>query len=218
MSDNRICVTLIEDDPEALGTSEPLADLFELRLDLIGKGWPGLAGKVGKPWIACNRRPEEGGKGEPDAPARQDTLRRALEAGASIIDAELQTPNLKEFVASLRGRAECLISYHDFGGTPSFAFLCDIVEAQLKAGAQICKVVTLAHDLDDNLTLLRLVRRYAERKIIAFGMGEAGQLSRVLSPLAGAYLTYASAALGSESASGQIPVRELRQIYGYLNI
>ncbi len=217
MAEYRICLSLIEDDPEALLSAVPLADWLELRLDLIGSNWPELAGRIDKPWIACDRRPEEGGRGESDPLTRQETLRRALEAGADIIDIELKTPNLKDFVFSLRGRAQCLISFHDFAGTPSFSSLCDIVDHQISAGAQICKVVTLARTVEDNLTLLKLVRRYADQKIIAFGMGEAGQLSRVLGPLAGAYLTYASAKSGKEAASGQITIRELRQIYGYLH-
>jgi len=217
MAEYPICLSLIENDPEALTLAVPLADWLELRLDLIGDNWPELASKVEKPWIACDRRPEEGGKGESDPLARQETLRRALEAGADIIDVELKTPHVKDFVSSLRGRAPCLISHHDFSGTPSFSSLCDIVEHEISAGAHICKVVTLARNLEDNLTLLKLVRRYAEQKIIAFGMGEAGQLSRVLSPLAGAYLTYASAKPGKEAASGQMTIRELRQIYENLD-
>jgi 3-dehydroquinate dehydratase/shikimate dehydrogenase len=47
-------------------------------------------------------------------------------------------------------------------------------------------------------------------------MGEAGSVSRILSPLVGGYFTYACAAKGQEAASGQIPVKELREIYSYL--
>ena len=44
-------------------------------------------------------------------------------------------------------------------------------------------------------------------------MGQVGQTSRVLSPLAGADFTYASIEKGSESAPGQITVQELTRIY-----
>jgi 3-dehydroquinate dehydratase len=44
----------------------------------------------------------------------------------------------------------------------------------------------------------------------------AGQISRVLCPLAGGYFTYASVAAGKESAEGQITAGELRKIYGML--
>jgi 3-dehydroquinate dehydratase/shikimate dehydrogenase len=40
-----------------------------------------------------------------------------------------------------------------------------------------------------------------------------GLLSRVLSPLAGGYFTYASIETGKESAPGQITVKELIKTY-----
>jgi 3-dehydroquinate dehydratase/shikimate dehydrogenase len=44
-------------------------------------------------------------------------------------------------------------------------------------------------------------------------MGTAGALSRVLSPLAGGYLTYASIGIGSASAPGQLSLEAMRSIY-----
>ena len=90
----------------------------------------------------------------------------------------------------------------------------EIVRKQLKAGADICKVITSAQRLEDNLTHLKLIREFPQAKIVSFAMGPLGFSSRVLSPLVGGEFTYASIKKGKESASGQITVRELSEIYG----
>ncbi len=51
---------------------------------------------------------------------------------------------------------------------------------------------------------------------MAFAMGTAGQISRVLCPLVGGYFTYASIAEGKEAAEGQVTAAELRNIYEML--
>lgn len=216
MSKPRICLAVTENDVAALKEAERLADLVELRLDLVGGDWPSLAKALKKPWIACNRRREEGGQGDSNEINREEVLLRAAEAGAEIIDIEYRTGNLADFVPLLKGRAKCLISYHDLTGTPSIDMLSEMVESQVEAGAEICKIVTTARNIADNLTLLKLLHEFRGVKLIAFAMGEAGVISRVLSPLAGGYMTYASVCLGKESASGQMSIQELEQIYQYL--
>ena len=52
----RICAVIVNNDPEAVKGIEPLVDLFEVRIDLIGDDWQELVGQLEKPWIGCNRR------------------------------------------------------------------------------------------------------------------------------------------------------------------
>ena len=94
----------------------------------------------------------------------------------------------------------------------------DIVKGQMKAGADICKVVTTARNFTDNLNVLRLIREFADTRIVAFAMGQVGQTSRILSPLVGADFTYGSIGEGKESAPGQITVQEMIEIYKTLGI
>jgi len=49
-------------------------------------------------------------------------------------------------------------------------------------------------------------------------MGPVGALSRVLSPLSGGYLTYASIDETSGSAPGQMSVEALRKIYRMISL
>jgi len=211
-----ICVTVVDNDLESIMKIEKLVDLYEVRLDLVGPDWNNLVKYLKKPWIACNRSPEEGGKGDPNVVKRVDELLWAIEVGAGIVDVEYRTRNLQDYIPLIKARAKCLISFHDLMGTPSYSSLVNLAESQIKAGADICKIVTTANRFEDNLTILKLITKFKEQKMVAFSMGEAGRTSRILSPLSGGYFTYASIKKGRESASGQIPVDELRQIYGYL--
>jgi len=212
----RICVAIVNSDLKAIERIEPLVDLFEVRIDLIGEGWREVAGRLGKPWIACNRSKGEGGKWRGGESQRIRELLGALELGAAIVDIEISTPGLEKAVSEIKGRADCLLSYHDLKGTPPLDKMREIIRNQLAAGADICKVVTTARSFKDNLSALRIIADFPQKKIVSFAMGALGQISRVLCPLAGGYFTYAAVERGKESAEGQITVKELRKIYGML--
>jgi 3-dehydroquinate dehydratase len=49
-------------------------------------------------------------------------------------------------------------------------------------------------------------------------MGENGKISRLLAPLFGAFFTFASLEKGSETASGQISISEMKSAYILLGI
>lgn len=216
MKTPRICAVVVNSDLRMIKEVEPLADLFEVRIDLIGEGWEQVAGALEKPWIACNRTPAEGGRWSGSESERIELLLRAAEMGANIVDIELGTADLGSIVKAIGKRAKCLLSYHDLQKTPPIGEMKDIVERQIKAGADICKVVTTAKDPEDNLAVMELVRAFPETNMVAFAMGPLGLMSRVLSPLAGGYFTYASIERGKESAQGQMTVHEMRRIYGMI--
>ena len=214
----RICVSIIDNDLSAIRGVEPFVELFEVRIDLIGNGWPGVIQELKKPWIACNRLADEGGGWRKSEASRIAELLKATELGADIIDIELRTENLDEVVRLIKKSTKCLLSYHNFTGTPPLDNLKRIVERQLAAGADICKVVTTSNSFDDNLTVLQLITEFSELKIVSFAMGPSGSVSRVLCPLVGGYFTYASIEAGRESASGQITVRDLGKLYGMVEL
>ncbi len=208
-----ICAVLVNNDLEVIRQVEPLIDLVEVRIDLIGDGWQELAKQLKKPWIACNRRADEGGSWAGDEAGRVEKLLEAAGLGADIIDLELRTANLKPAIELIKQRAKCLLSFHHLESTPPLNSLREIVQRQLAAGADICKVVTTAQSFDDNLIVLQLISEFPEARVVSLAMGPLGVASRILCPLAGGDFTYASIETGKESASGQITVAELRKIY-----
>jgi len=212
----RICAVIVNSDVEAVKNVESLVDLFEVRIDLVGAGWRDVAAKLTKPWIACNRRKEEGGGWRGGEVDRVKELLSALELKPVIVDLELATENLVEIVPQVKKQAKCLLSYHDFEGTPPLGELVGIVRRQMKAGADIGKVVTTATKFEDNLTALQLIADFRQARVVSFAMGPLGFVSRVLCPLVGGDFTYASIETGKESAAGQITVRDLRKLYEVL--
>lgn len=213
MKKTAICASIINSNLEAIKAVEPLVELFEVRIDLIGDSWQDIARQLEKPWIACNRIKEEGGNWQDSEARRKEELLKAIQLGASIIDIELATPNLKNIVSLVRKQAKCLLSFHDLKQTPSLEKLKEIVKRQMAVDADICKVVTYALNAEDNLTILKLIPEFPEVEIIAFTMGSLGLPSRILSPLVGGYITYAAIEKGAQSAPGQITVTELYDLY-----
>ena len=213
---SRICAAVVNNDIEAVKKVEPLVDFFEVRIDLIGGSWRGLVGHLGKPWIACNRMTAEGGNWQGSESVRIDELLHAVELGAAIVDIELATPGVAAVIKQIKGRADCLLSYHNLAETPPLEQMREIVTSQLATGADICKVVTTARSVNDNLSVLQLISGFPQEKIISFAMGPLGYTSRILCTLAGGYLTYASIEEGKESAPGQITVADLRKLYQIL--
>ena len=137
----------------------------------------------------------------------------AVELGASIVDIEIGTTKLTPAMNLIKGRASCLVSHHDFQGTPPIEGLEEIVRREISAGADICKVVTTANSPDDNLTMLQLIARFPQVRLVSLAMGNLGLASRILCPMAGGDFTYASIERDKESAPGQITVSELVKIY-----
>ncbi len=213
MKKPRICAVIVNNDLEAVKKVEPFVDLFEVRIDLIGDGWQELVKQFKKPWIACNRRVDEGGRWQGDEARRVEKLLKAIELGADIIDIEFRTTNLKQAIELIKERAKCLLSFHELKGTPPLNSMREIVQRQLEAGADICKIVTTAQRFEDNLTTLQLISEFPKTRIVSLAMGPLGFASRVLCPLVGGDFTYASIERGKESASGQITVMELRKLY-----
>ncbi len=211
-----LCASITTTDTKAIKAVEPLVDLFEVRIDIIGDGWTEVVKKLDKPWIACNRLVEEGGKWQGNEARRIEKLLQAMELGAKIVDVEYNAKNVDNIISFIKKRATCLLSFHDFEKTPSLEILKQTVQMELKAGADICKVVTFAQSFEDNLTVLKLITEFPGKRIVAFAMGPQGMASRVLAPLAGAYFTYGSVEKGKESAPGQIPVVDMLSLYNIL--
>jgi 3-dehydroquinate dehydratase I len=218
MSKPKICAVITRNDPALIARAGAEADLYEVRIDLIGHDWLDLVKILNKPWLATNRLKTEGGAWEGNEEARRDELLKAARFGASIVDVELATPDLDEIVPAIKRNSRCLISHHDNHGTPPLSALHRIIEGELAAGADICKLVVTAGTFEDNVNLLNLLFEFRSREIVAFAQGPHSQMSRLLCPLDGAPFTYAAPSEDTASAPGQLTVSQMRQIYGMMDL
>ncbi len=204
----------------------PLADIIELRIDsminadlskLFTAKRAGVCGDT--PFIITNRKRDEGGSFKCSERQRIDLLLKAVELGAEYVDIELSTGDalIEELLKTIRNhdnQTRLIVSSHDFSKTPSEARLKARFNECIEAGAGIVKIAAYARSVEDNLKVLSLIPygRRKDKKVIAFCMGKLGRISRVVAPLLGSYLSFASFERGYESAPGQMTVREMKEI------
>lgn len=214
-----ICVPIVGASmPKALeqiAAAEKIADILELRLDLIASfDLHALLNRIAKPVIVTNRSKLDGGQFKGGDKERVQALRDALAAGADYVDIEVSTPreHLRPFLEG-REASRVIISYHDFSHTPEN--LNPLYETMAGLPGGVLKIVTYARDLSDNLKMFQLLKRAKKenKKLIGLCMGGLGEISRVLSPLYGGFLTFGSLETGKESAPGQIPAKTLKEVY-----
>jgi len=207
----------------AIGHSTTVADVIELRMDLIHNGrLVELIDQV-KAYdpavkVLVTNRPKAGGDSSQDR-SRIDCLKEAVFLGADYVDMELQTDRalreeLIESIDCLRRRTALIVSHHDFQRTPSLRTLKSLFHGCMEAGADIVKIVTWAGSPQDNLRVLGLIAD-AQREgigLINFCMGPEGRVSRIVAPMLGSCLSYVSLRKGGESASGQLTITEMDKI------
>ncbi len=198
------------------------ADFIEVRLDRFTdfKGLKDIAGCTERPLIATVRSSKYGGKFSGEEEEQVKILLDAASSGFEYADVEHDFPGLKRVVENLRTLGvELIISFHDFERTPEKASLQRILEGEIEAGADVCKIVTTAQSLQDNLTLLQFLYDEGRKaKIVCFAMGPLGKPSRLMSPIYGGYFTIASLEHGMETASGQMTIEEMRAAYRALGV
>ena len=156
-------------------------------------------------------------------------LVRAIEAGARYVDVEMEAE--KQMSKRVRNAAHesgtvFIRSYHDFAGTGSVDDLRGVVEKCRYHGADIVKLVTMAHSQEDVDRVMSLyewcdtqatggVEALAHGGLIAFCMGEAGKQSRIDCLKYGSPYTYAALTAEEAAAPGQWPTDEMMaSVYG----
>ena len=199
----------------------PLADIVEIRLDVMETfSLNEIIGSAPRPVIVTYRTKREGGQGGADYGTTIQYLIDAVRAGADFVDVEYSLPlDYRSRVFQSVKSSKLIISTHLLYETSSQEKLEDIFKKMAATGADVVKIVTHAKEPEDNLRVLELIpmARNLHIKIIAFCVGPLGRISRIACHLLGGYLTFASLETGQESASGQIPVKEIRKILEVLS-
>ena len=190
------------------------ADLLEWRLDVTH--YPEVERVLRQsplPVIATVRSIDQGGRFRG---AREEQLRLLLQAatsGSSYVDWEFRPGEpLPEELFSVR--EQVILSYHNFQETPGLKKLQSLFDQMVAWRTGVVKVVTLATEVEDNISLLNLINR-GRRKgqdVVAFCLGPLGRISRVACLLVGGAFTYAALEGGAEAAPGQLTLAKMRQL------
>jgi 3-dehydroquinate dehydratase/shikimate dehydrogenase len=110
--------------------------------------------------------------------------------------------------------AEVIASYHNFDETP--ADLTSIAGQAFAASGQIAKIATQVNRWDDNRRLLDLLALKNAKPLIVAGMGDIGQITRIVGPSRGSFLSYAAS--DRQAAPGQLSVKEMLETYKFRRI
>ena len=217
----RICIPIVETSSDkalrAIQQADQVADLIELRMDYLRT--PAITILLNgreKPFIITNRREGEGGKFRGNERKRLEVLEEAVDLAVEYVDVEMRSDEslLLNLLANKK-ETQVILSFHDYQKTPSKKELQKLFDRMTRLGADITKIVTFARTWEDNFNVLSLIAYARKRKqeIVAFCMGEKGKMSRIFSPIIGAAWTYASLTKDKASASGQLTVSEMKEIW-----
>ena len=188
--------------------------MVELRLDLLKEHPEKLFPLVEKDLkIIATCRP-----GYFTEKERLKILSDAIVLGADYLDIEIETGE-KE-IATLRKLAvqhECalIVSWHNFGMTPSTDDLDEILSACFEKGADVAKIAAMVNSHNDMIRLLSLYDRPGRKVII--GMGEMAGITRIAATFLGAEFTFASVTREDITAPGQLTITELSNVFKILN-
>jgi 3-dehydroquinate dehydratase/shikimate dehydrogenase len=188
------------------------ADLVEVRLDYLTDPRESIHTRWDRlpvPVIATCRGKERGGQFDGSIEEETRILEHAARNGAQFVDIDYR------FAKPMSG-AEVIGSFHDFAATPSD--VDSILERACASSAQIAKVATFVNSWSDNRRLLSLSTRTWPKPVIVAGMGDIGQMTRVIGVSRGSFLTYAAAPSTTGSAPGQIGIREMHDVYRFRRV
>jgi 3-dehydroquinate dehydratase-1 len=222
----KICVSIAAEDPEALKEqiNKALvagADYVEIRFDFLKISQVEqalkIAEKVREKSVFTLRSSEQGGKFKGSTTDRIYWLKKLSITTPMLLDVEYNTiQGNDDFADYLKvQKIPILVSWHDFQKTPQYNELIDILE-KMRIYSNYIKIVTTALNIQDALRLLDLYETAAGLNLIAFAMGEAGVISRILCTLLGKTpFTYAG--LEEAIAPAQLTIKQMRKIYDRIN-
>ena len=217
-----ICASIPAENPESLRDKINRAFSFganyiEIRFDFLDlsdmEESLKIAENIREKAIFTLRTPAEGGKFKANNNDRIEWLKKLAMAKPMLLDIEYSTIHSNDDLANYckTQKIPVLLSWHDFEKTPPKDQLRYILE-KMRVYSNHIKMVTTAINIVDALRILDLYENAAESNLIAFSMGEAGIISRIMCTIIGrSPFTYA--ALEESIAPGQLTVVQMREIY-----
>ncbi|HEX5976251.1 MAG TPA: type I 3-dehydroquinate dehydratase [Nitrososphaeraceae archaeon] len=223
---SRICVSIAAHDLEQLKRQINQAfnygaDYVEIRFDFLNLSdmdqAMSISNMISKKAVYTVRAPDEGGHFKGSIAQRIAWLKKLAASKPMLLDVELNTIKYNTCLTDyLKAQnVSLLISWHDFEKTPQDAELKRLLY-EMRTYSQNIKMVATAQTTVDSLRLLDLYENARELNLIAFAMGDAGVISRVLCVIIGnAPFTYAS--LEKAISPGQLTIKQMRKLYDRIN-
>ena len=196
-----ICVAISDKNFEHCLSVLKQTDMAEIRLDMTQFSLEQVRQVFSlKKKLIAAYRPLEGKEKE-----QMIQLKAAVEAGADYMDIEFECcdeyrKDMIEFAH--KHNCDVIISYHNYDCTPALEELRKIVAACFQKGADLAKIATMVRTNNDNAEILSLYN--IPGRVVAFGMGNLGKITRIVAPFLGAEFTFAAMDEGIETAPGQI--------------
>jgi 3-dehydroquinate dehydratase-1/3-dehydroquinate dehydratase/shikimate dehydrogenase len=222
MEKGLICVSVAAKNPTSVASAvNPVlasVDVVEIRLDAMDiVNVEQCCELIDKPLLFTHRPAWEGGEYHGSEEKRVAPLFEAVKQQVAYIDFELNADaryrnQLLDVMSVTPTRM--IISCHDFQHTPDADRLNDILLEEIDSGADIGKIVTVAHDPFDVLRVLNLLEKAAEKNfpLCAFCMGKTGRISRLVTLFFGGFMTYGALNEAQATAPGQLSVNMLNDI------
>jgi 3-dehydroquinate dehydratase / shikimate dehydrogenase len=202
-----------------LEQSKPYIDGIELRLDHFKKidmaALKTFLKNCGLPVMFTLRRNDQGGAFSGTETDRLSLLESLCTLQPAYIDLEYDVPiAYRKKLFEGFPKISFLSSFHDFTYTPDDL---DALYQKIKTPyTHIYKLAVTAKSSIDALRLLSFVQaRTGTEKFIGISMGEEGRPTRILAPIVGCYLTYATLTVNGTTAPGQMTAREMQEIYRF---
>ena len=223
----RVCVSIppktVDDAIKLIQKAEAQhADLIEVRLDYLTNHdhIADIPSCSKTPLIATNKSTAQHGKFSGTETERQKILLDATRNGFTYVDVDLGTPKQTELIRKLhKGGAKVIVSFHNFEQTPPMSELDNVLEEEVALGADVCKIITTARTVKDNIVTLDFVSEASKKvQLVCFAMGELGKHSRLVSPVFGAFFTFASLDEKRKTAKGQLTIQEMNSAYEALGL
>lgn len=197
----------------ALRLSHGDVDLLELRTEAFPDSPERLLPILSElqfPLIVTARHPREGAI-QTLSTKRRLALFELFLPYASLVDVELRSVRAMAAVIE-RARSsniQVILSYHDFGASPSPRRLRQLAKKALEAGATILKVAATPRSAKNLGELLDFVATEDRIALSVMAMGEFGKVSRLLLAQAGSVLNYGF--LDRAQVPGQWPAITLKE-------
>ena len=208
-------------DLDSCGALEIRYDFFDPVL------WPELSERVrkivpGKLQIGTIRLKRDGGTfADAKLVERLELWQKILSAREVPEWLDLERDCLHDFKAlselAQPRSVQILVSEHNFVRVPSEYELEMLARDLRRMGAPGLKIASISNSSDDSVRLYKFIKKQSKyfKLFAAFGMGETGVCSRIMSLKEGANLTYG--AIGRIAAPGQIDVATMKKAIDQLD-